>query len=33
VDSTGTNAHDTGPAEWQKKIATGQFKNIPVKAI
>ena len=33
VDSTGINAHDTGPAEWQKKIATGQFKNIPVKAI
>ena len=30
VDAAGTNAHDTGPAEWKKKIATGQFKNIPL---
>ena len=30
VDANGTNAHTTGPAEWQKKIATGEFKNIPV---
>ncbi|MDB5873511.1 MAG: fumarate hydratase [Ramlibacter sp.] len=30
VDAGGTNAHITGPAEWQKKIATGEFKNIPV---
>jgi fumarate hydratase, class I len=30
VDSGGTSAHITGPAEWQKKIATGEFKNIPV---
>jgi len=32
VDSGGTSAHITGPAEWQKKIATGEFKNIPVAA-
>jgi fumarate hydratase class I len=30
VDSGGTSAHITGPAEWQKKIATGEFKTIPV---
>jgi fumarate hydratase class I len=30
VDAQGTNAHATGPAEWKKKIATGEFKNIPV---
>ena len=30
VDSGGTNAHTTGPAEWKKKIATGEFKTIPV---
>ena len=30
VDSGGTSAHITGPAEWEKKIATGQFKNIAV---
>lgn len=32
VDAGGTSAHITGPAEWQQKIATGQFKNIPVAA-
>jgi fumarate hydratase, class I len=32
VDAAGTNAHTTGPAEWQKKIATGEFKKIPVAA-
>ena len=32
VDSGGTSAHITGPAEWEKKIATGQFKNIAVTA-
>jgi fumarate hydratase class I len=32
VDAGGTSAHTTGPAEWQKKIATGEFKNIPVAA-
>ncbi len=30
VDSGGTSAHITGPAEWQQKIATGQFKGITV---
>ena len=28
VDSVGTSAHITGPAEWQKKIASGEFKTI-----
>ena len=32
VDSGGTSAHVTGPAEWQKKIASGEFKNIAVNA-
>ena len=32
VDSGGTSAHITGPAEWEKKIASGQFKTIPVRA-
>ncbi len=32
VDSGGTSAHITGPAEWQKRIATGEFKNIAVAA-
>ncbi len=32
VDAGGTSAHITGPAEWQKKIATGQFKGITVAA-
>ncbi len=35
VDSGGTSAHITGPAEWQKKIenmAMGQFKGITVSA-
>jgi fumarate hydratase, class I len=30
VDSQGTSVHNTGPAEWQKRIATGEFKNIAV---
>ena len=30
VDSLGTNAHDTGPAEWKQRIASGEFRNIPV---
>ncbi len=33
VDSGGTSAHITGPAEWQKKIATGEFKSIPVTSV
>ncbi|MBK7003601.1 MAG: fumarate hydratase [Rhodoferax sp.] len=35
VDSGGTSAHITGPAEWQKRIASGEFKSvssIPVNA-
>jgi fumarate hydratase class I len=32
VDAGGTSVHTTGPAEWQKKIATGEFKTIPVAA-
>ena len=30
VDAGGASAHITGPAEWQKRIASGQFKNIAV---
>jgi fumarate hydratase class I len=30
VDAGGTSAHITGPAEWQKKIASGEFKDIAV---
>ncbi|RZL33999.1 MAG: fumarate hydratase [Rubrivivax sp.] len=32
VDATGTSAHITGPAEWQKKIAAGKAIKIPVAA-
>jgi len=32
VDSGGTSAHITGPAEWQKRIATGEFKGIDIKS-
>ena len=32
VDSGGTSAHITGPAEWKKRIATGEFKGIAVEA-
>ncbi|MBY0465226.1 MAG: fumarate hydratase [Burkholderiales bacterium] len=28
VDAGGTSAHITGPAEWQKRIATGEFKGV-----
>ena len=30
VDAAGTSVHNTGPAEWQKRIATGEFKGIAV---
>ena len=33
VDSGGTSAHITGPAEWQKRIATGEFKGISVASV
>jgi fumarate hydratase, class I len=32
VDAGGTSAHITGPAEWQKKIASGAYKVIPVQS-
>jgi fumarate hydratase, class I len=32
VDSGGTSVHNTGPAEWEKRIATGEFKGIAVAA-
>ncbi len=32
VDAGGTSAHITGPAEWQKRIASGEFKGIEVTA-
>ena len=32
VDSGGTSAHITGPAEWKERIATGEFKGIAVAA-
>ena len=32
VDSSGTSVHNTGPAEWEKKIASGAVR-IPVKAV
>ncbi|MEY3999305.1 MAG: Fumarate hydratase class anaerobic, partial [Pseudomonadota bacterium] len=30
VDAGGTSAHITGPAEWSKRIASGEFKGIAV---
>ena len=30
VDASGTSVHNTGPAEWQKRIASGQFKGIAI---
>ena len=30
VNSGGTSAHVTGPAEWEKRIATGEFKGIGI---
>ena len=32
VDAGGTSVHNTGPAEWQQRIATGEFKGIEVAA-
>ena len=36
VDAGGISVHNTGPAEWQKRIAesvkTGEFKGIAVAA-
>ena len=30
VDAGGTSVHNTGPAEWQQKIASGQYKTIAI---
>ena len=32
VDAGGTSVHITGPAVWEKRIASGEFKGIPVAA-
>jgi len=32
VDAGGTSAHITGPAEWQKKIASGAYKPIAIQS-
>ena len=32
VDAGGTSAHITGPAEWEKRIASGEFNGIAVSA-
>ncbi|MGE5623185.1 MAG: fumarate hydratase [Bacillota bacterium] len=32
VDANGISVHNTGPKEWQERIATGNFKSIPVNA-
>ncbi|MEN9474459.1 MAG: hypothetical protein RIS48_1179, partial [Pseudomonadota bacterium] len=32
VDSSGANVHASGPAEWQKRIASGEFKGIAISA-
>jgi len=32
VDAGGTSAHITGPAEWSRRIASGEFKGIAVSA-
>jgi fumarate hydratase class I len=32
VDAGGTSAHITGPATWQQKIASGEFKAIAVQS-
>ncbi|HMN57656.1 MAG TPA: fumarate hydratase [Ottowia sp.] len=28
VDASGTSVHNTGPAEWQKRIASGEFPSV-----
>jgi fumarate hydratase class I len=30
VDSSGTSVHNTGPKEWQERIASGKLGGIPV---
>jgi fumarate hydratase class I len=31
VDASGTSAHVTGPAEWSRRIASGEFKGIAIQ--
>lgn len=33
VDSNGVSVHNTGPAEWQQRIASGSMPKIPVAAV
>jgi fumarate hydratase class I len=33
VDASGTSVHTTGPAEWSRRIASGEFKGIALKSI
>ncbi|MBC7499011.1 MAG: fumarate hydratase [Herminiimonas sp.] len=33
VDSTGTSVHETGPKEWQERIATGKLGSIPITTV
>ena len=33
VDSNGVSVHNTGPAEWQQRIASGSIAKIPVAAV
>ena len=32
VDAGGTSAHITGPAEWEKRIASGEFKGLGIQS-
>lgn len=32
VDALGVNAHTTGPEEWKARIATGEFKGLPIQS-
>jgi fumarate hydratase class I len=33
VDAGGTSAHVTGPTEWSRRIASGEFKGITLKSV
>jgi len=30
VSASGANVHSTGPAQWQQRIASGEFKGITI---
>ena len=32
VSASGANVHSTGPAHWQQRIASGEFKGIAITA-